>query len=343
MISRENNFDLIRLFAAFQVLIGHGMAHLAICDKFFISNVFGVFPGVLMFFTISGFLIFSSFDRNNNLNKYFYNRFLRLFPALWLCFIITLVILFIFRIISISDFFSGTILKWSFTQITIFQFWTPDILRTWGVGTPNGSLWTIPVELQFYILLPIVVLSLKKIKIVYKFFFLSLCSILFNAYLSNFTGKGENLITKLADVSLLPYLYCFLAGSIMYLFWDKIRKGIEGKAAYWLIVFIAFCLFTGKYPSYYPHNIQIISNLLLSILTISLAYTLPKLGKLLKGNDISYGMYIYHMLVINSLVAIGYVGNIKYLFLAIALTTIFSCLSWFFVERKALSLKKCIK
>ncbi len=343
MISRENNFDLIRLFAAFQVLFGHGLAHLEISDEFLIANVFGFFPGILMFFTVSGFLIFSSFDRNNNLKKYFYNRFLRLFPALWLCFIITLLLLFIFRIISISDFFSGTILKWSLTQITIFQFWTPDILRSWGVGTPNGSLWTIPVELQFYILLPIVVLSFKKIKLIYKFFFLSICSVLFNVYLSNFIGEGENLITKLAGVSLLPYLYCFLAGSIMYMFWEKIRNLIEGKALYWLFIFIAFCLFTGKSPSYYPHNIQIISNLLLSILTISLAFTLPKLGKLLKGNDISYGMYIYHMLVINSLVAIGYVGNIKYLFLAIVLTTIFSCLSWFLVERKALSLKKRIK
>lgn len=343
IISRENNFDLIRLFAAFQVLVGHGITHLAINEKFIITNAFHYFPGVLMFFTISGFLIFSSFDRNNNLKKYFYNRFLRLFPALWLCFIFTLILLFVFRIISISDFFSPPILKWSLTQITFFQFWTPDILRPWGVGTPNGSLWTIPVEMQFYILLPIVILSLKKIRLIYKFIFLAICSVIFNIYLSNFTGEGENIVVKLAGVSLFPYLYCFLAGSIMYMFWDKIRKVIEGKALYWLFIFVAFCLFTDEAPTYFPHNFQIISNLLLSILTISLAYTLPKLGKSLKGNDISYGMYIYHMPIINSLVAIGYVGNVKYLFLAIALITIFSCISWFFVERKALSLKKLIK
>jgi peptidoglycan/LPS O-acetylase OafA/YrhL len=67
------------------------------------------------------------------------------------------------------------------------------------------------------------------------------------------------------------------------------------------------------------------------------------MGRILKGNDISYGMYIYHMLVINSLVALGYTGEIKYLFAAIFLTTVLSLMSWLFVEKKALALKTKIK
>ena len=73
--------------------------------------------------------------------------------------------------------------------------------------------------------------------------------------------------------------------------------------------FLAFSILQKFHPIL--NTIQIISNILLSILTISLAYTLPKLGKILKGNDISYGMYIYHMLVINSLIALGYVGQLS--------------------------------
>jgi peptidoglycan/LPS O-acetylase OafA/YrhL len=212
MISRGNNFDLIRLIASFQVLLLHGILHLQIENSLPITKILSLFPGVLIFFTISGFLIFSSFDRNKNIKKYFFNRFVRLFPALWLCFICTVALLFSFNIISISNFFSWTMLKWSFTQITFFQFWTPDILKTWGVGSPNGSLWTIPVELQFYVILPIIVLMFKNIKLIYKFIFFIGCSILFNLYLSSQQTLIETTMSKLAGVSVVPYLYCFLGG-----------------------------------------------------------------------------------------------------------------------------------
>lgn len=38
------------------------------------------------------------------------------------------------------------------TQATFLQFWTPASLRGYGVGTPNGALWTICVLIQFYII-----------------------------------------------------------------------------------------------------------------------------------------------------------------------------------------------
>jgi peptidoglycan/LPS O-acetylase OafA/YrhL len=339
MISRENNFDLLRLVAAIQVLFQHAISHLEINNLNKFTNILSHFPGVLMFFTISGFLIFSSFDRNKDLKKYFINRFLRLFPALWFCFLITLGLLLFFNIIAFNDIFSWTIIKWIFTQVTVFQFWTPDVLRSWGVGTPNGSLWTIPVELQFYIFLPLIILLFKKIRLVYKFLFFITFSLVCSYYISSKQGMPEALLIKLLGVSIVPYLYCFLTGSMMYLFWDKIRKLIEGKALYWLLFYIIFNLIFDIKPSYTPVNLQLISNLLISIVTISLAYTLPKLSLFLKGNDISYGMYIYHMLVINSLISFGYLGDVKYLFLTIIITIAISSLSWFLIEKKALQLK----
>jgi peptidoglycan/LPS O-acetylase OafA/YrhL len=146
-------------------------------------------------------------------------------------------------------------------------------------------------------------------------------------------------LIKLLGVSIVPYLYCFLTGSMMYLFWDKIKKNIEGKALYWLLFYIIFNLIFDIKPLYTPVNLHLISNLLLSIVTISLAYTLPKISSFLKGNDISYGIYIYHMLVINSLICFGYLGDVKYLFLTVIITIAISLFSWFLIEKKALQYK----
>lgn len=161
-ISRENNFDLIRLFAASQVLIGHGLSHLECGSK---GHLLALFPGVIMFFVISGFLISSSFDRNPKLKNYIRNRFLRIFPALWCCFFVTLICLLVFGYVNKASLTSTSFWAWAAGQISIGQFYTPDFLRSYGVGTPNGSLWTIPVELSFYILLPLIVFLFKKINL----------------------------------------------------------------------------------------------------------------------------------------------------------------------------------
>ena len=60
-ISCENNFDLIRLLAALQVLLGHGINHLQILGYEHILNAISFFPGVIIFFVISGFLITRSY------------------------------------------------------------------------------------------------------------------------------------------------------------------------------------------------------------------------------------------------------------------------------------------
>ena len=57
-IDRNNNFDLIRLLAALQVLFWHGAVHLGIMPRFGIfKEILFQLPGVPIFFTISGFLI----------------------------------------------------------------------------------------------------------------------------------------------------------------------------------------------------------------------------------------------------------------------------------------------
>ena len=95
VLSRENNFDAVRLFAAMQVMVCHGINHLQITSLSGVVDVFSFFPGVIMFFVISGFLITSSLLRNIKRKggiQYIRNRCLRIFPALWVSFILLLLL-----------------------------------------------------------------------------------------------------------------------------------------------------------------------------------------------------------------------------------------------------------
>jgi peptidoglycan/LPS O-acetylase OafA/YrhL len=78
-------------------------------------------------------------------------------------------------------------------------------------------------------------------------------------------------------------------------------------------------------------------------LVIRLAYTVPWLAqRLLSGNDISYGVYIYHMPLINLTMWFGLSGNWLGGAIALASCVILAMFSWFLVERPALASKRTL-
>lgn len=122
-----------------------------------------------------------------------------------------------------------------------------------------------------------------------------------------------------------------------------LRKWFEGKALWWLLIFVVYCNLGQTMPEYYPTIAGFFANIILAFLVISTAFTYTGFSdKILKKIDISYGIYIYKMPIINSLIALKLTGN--YIFMIIALTTtlLFALLSWFLVEKRAISKKKLI-
>jgi peptidoglycan/LPS O-acetylase OafA/YrhL len=96
--------------------------------------------------------------------------------------------------------------------------------------------------------------------------------------------------------------------------------------------------------AYWIHSpINLFADVLLAGCTLSLSFSFIGLGQFfLKGNDISYGLYIYHMLVINFLVQRNLLGEDYFLFVVIIVTIILASISWLLVEKKALESKNAI-
>lgn len=349
--SKNNNFDILRLLAALQVVVYHGYEHFHLEGKsvamdFFINSFLRYFPGVVIFFAISGFLIMSSFDRNKNLKKYFVNRFLRLYPGLWVSFLVTFFILIGYGFFNSHTIFSSSGLTWIIGQLSFMQFYTPDFLRGYGLGNPNGSLWTIVVEIQYYLIVPILFWILKKVgvKLKYSLIVLLILSIAFNRIYSTYLTTDSNLI-KLIGVTIGPFLFYFICGALVYLFYNSFDRYLLKS---YKIALIVYCLFysifsikLGYYDmSYWPNNIGLIAILLLTWLTFCIAFAPPfKLTSMLHGNDLSYGLYIYHGIVLNFIIHNQFEFTFELLLVYILLSILLSYLSWRFVEKRSLELK----
>jgi peptidoglycan/LPS O-acetylase OafA/YrhL len=335
-LMKENNFDLIRLVAATEVALKHILFHFNIGGHY-IENL-NIFPGVPVFFFVSGFLIFQSYNNSKSLLLYWINRILRIYPALIVCFLITLIIIIGAGYLRLENIDPLKFLIWSIAQLTFIQFYNPDFMRGFGVGVVNGSLWTISVELQFYLLTPILYYFVRK----YKYSWLLLTCIFASANMLMTMWNKEEVPYKILMVSFIPWIYMFILGA-----WISTQASIlnlirRSKLSVIVIIYLAIGLLCWLLKMPITGNeINVLSYLSLALLVVKLACTRSYLSnKLLRKNDISYGVYIYHMPIVNAMIFYGFANSLGHAIITIMATFIFALMSWRFIEKPALGLKK---
>lgn len=333
---RVNNFDLLRIFAALQVVMLHGALHLGVAKPAW-WWVVDAFPGVPIFFMISGFLISASYERSSSVGSYARNRILRIYPGLWCCLLVTMLVASLFGF----GFLHRQGLEWLLCQL-IGVIYTPHFLKGFGFGSYNGSLWTIPIELQFYAVLPILYWMTRKAPnrtalygVAWAIFLgIALGASIMFAPLSE--PGDEPLVQKLLRYSFLPHFYLFLTGVLFQRLQVYRYNWIAGKGLYWVA---GYLLLVRIVPYSAPAYVAFM--LVLAVAAVSVAYSAPNLAhNILRGNDISYGVYIYHGLLINVFIELGLVGRGVYVALIACCACAAAYVSWIGVERPCLRRKK---
>jgi len=332
-----NNFDLLRILAASQVMLSHALVHLNVSAPPWLVKVVHAFPGVPIFFVISGFLISASYERSSGLESYYRNRALRIFPGLWCCVIATVLV----AAFCGFGFVNGQAAVWLISQLA-GVIYTPGFLKDFGIGSYNGSLWTIPVELQFYFMLPVLYwLTRKESKHRTTHFCLAWLAFVAIAVAARFMfpsleeAQDASTLEKLVRYSFLPHFFLFMTGVVLQRLRVHESTWIAGKGIYWLAAYVAFHYALPTAPATF-----VLAKLLLAVAAVSVAYTAPSLSqRILRGNDISYGVYIYHGLLINLLAEMGLTGGAGGLILA-GCTYVVGYLSWVGIERPFLRKKK---
>ncbi len=272
----ENNFDISRLILAFFVFFGHWN----ILTQQNISNVLFHLEtyAVDMFFIVSGFLIFWSFDSDKN-KKYFYiKRFFRIFPLY--AFLIILQTLFF---IGFSDGGFGQVMKYFASNILFLNFLSPSVgtmLSTLQMDAINGSLWTLKNEVTFYLFVPFIFMLYKKWGGVFLMILYSLSVI----YMFGVDYLG---ISKLL-VQFPAQLRLFLVGILLYVMFDRFK---DKNITLWVIGSLVLIIMFGQ-NHYFKFSVY---PFLLGIILIWLVYFV----KYIKINfDFSYSFYILHFPVI---------------------------------------------
>jgi peptidoglycan/LPS O-acetylase OafA/YrhL len=348
-LPKTNNFDLIRLAAALQVALIHIFTDLGISAPAWpVRAVADWFPGVPVFFFISGFLISKSFEKNSVLREYALNRFLRIYPGLAVCFLLSLVSVWLTGYFARIDVSPAAVLLWASAQLSVAQFYNPQFMRHYGLGVLNGSTWTIAVELQFYVLVPLMYgvlhwqgLSRRRFNLILGCLILGFM-IVNQAYMHAAAFHARPLWYKLAGVSFAPWFYMFLIGVLFQRNFEWFQRRLAGR---FIPVLAAYCalglIASGLLGWGFGNSLNPLLFIALSTVIFAAAFSAHTLSeRILRRNDLSYGVYIYHGPVINFLLATGLAAGWTGLPFAVASTLGLSYASWRLVEKPALSFKR---
>lgn len=252
-----------------------------------IRKVTLLFPGVVILFAISGFLVSASFERAKTRRAFFLKRVLRIYPELWICTFINLAVV----CILVPGLPGQSILLWLVTQIFGIAN-TPACLRGLPTGSVNGALWTVFTEVQLYLVLGMLYPFLRKMKDRHWAAFLSALAVL-NLGCAAVARDAVGIAEKLIERLFVPYALWFFIGVFCFQRRQKMLPAL--KRAFWPSLGLYLILESApmQIPGYYA---DIVTSVMLPFMAIGCGYCLP--GIRLKP-DLSYGMFLYHWMVLN--------------------------------------------
>lgn len=295
MKNKLQGFTLLRNIAAFQVLYGHLVMHYHL-EQWEINGIpvftrlLSPFMGVPVFFALSGYFLWKSLSiKRMTACDFGYRRFIRIYPELWIVVVTTAITILVLYYSNVS---MAPFSAWIFTQSTVMQFWTPSCLRDYGVGCPNGSLWTITVFVQFYI----VVYILHKIlhdRQKNTWGGVLLVSVLLNVVPGLFKDAIPEIIYKLYQQTVFPYLAIFMFAAFIAEYEDVFRKLLENKRLCFALYIV---LVIGLPFDFNGAGYAVLKSALVAIFAITFGNAVN--CSFLK-KDISYEIYLVHMPIAN--------------------------------------------
>ena len=334
----NNNFNAVRLLAALSVVVSHSFL-LVIGQT--AAEPLSSTPYTLgqhavnVFFVLSGLMLSRSFAIQPNWKTFAVARALRIFPGLFVCAAIVAWVLGPFGTrLSLAEYFhDGHTLTYPFATLVIFdRAQLHDMfLSSTHPGEINEPLWTIKYEVFAYIVFAVGMsfgLIAKRSAIVLGSLVLAIALTL--------ASSAPSPLSDAPIGSFIRFGFCFSLGIVAYRFRARIilRWTVAGGL-------LAFAFLVNGTPA---ANIAFVISFAYAALLLG-STRIPNVTKFTSKTDLSFGLYIYawpvqQLVLVSAGPAIPVWGH---LIISIAISLLFAALSWWLIEKPALSLKSRIK
>ena len=314
-MKRNRNLDIVRALAVLAVVIYHISVitniNIPIKPLQDVLDYGGEF-GVTIFFILSGFAIYSSMKRSGKefkYHKFITKRLSRILPQYYISLIILLLFTNMAAYLNVGNI--GNI----FSHIFLFHDWYPTFQ-----GAISGVCWTLGVIFQFYLISPLIFYCIEK-KPKLTVFISVIFSVCMKAFIYHFIiaksingdlgtayyfGLGRTIITALDTFVIGMFL-----GRYVKVPEDnkKIVLNILGLCISttifiaWIYVAHNNILYSDSVIGYVWHTglAIILAVMMYFFANIKLPLENPVLKALLFISKYEYGIYIWHLLMINAL------------------------------------------
>ena len=335
-LQRIDSLDYLRGFMATIIMIYHYSIWLfGNYDSETLLGRLGIY-GVSTFYVISGLTLYIVYKNRlslKSLHTFFIKRFFRIYPLLWVCILLNIVLL--------GKSYSAEKIWLNVTGL--FGLIAPDQY------IPTGA-WSIGNELVFYLLFPILLLSMKRVK--WMAWFLSLLALLISIYFAFFKFSTLETLAQQWSYYVHPLnqLFLFTAGVTLGYYVENYRSLRVG-----MTIMIASILLFTIYPVFgdkiflVTGSTRILFSFLCVALTASFLIVPFRLNKYIAKvfriiGHISYSIYLIHPIVFWTVNSFMNRNEYPYLFfgLCVVITGISSLIVYYAIEAKMIAVGKKI-
>jgi len=323
-----NIFNILRLVFASAVIFSHGYILTGVTDPSTTILPFSVSRfAVLLFFTLSGFLVTNSLQ-TRGVGQFALARGLRMLPGLWVMLIVTAIgVCTAFGTVPLAA-LPGNASLWQYLVTNGFFLGGRYSIEGVFLSNPipmlvNGSLWTIPREVQCYVALAIV----GGLGLLHRRHLILACygiGIVLHLLLP------PDLVPAL--FALRPLAISFFAGVLLFLYREKVYLSWPLAA---LVIGLTAISDAGPWR-------ELAAQLAAAYVALVVAILVPAGCKRFSQAmpDYSFGIYIYAFPLQQMMIAVG-IGTTPASNIGMTLLCVLpvAALSWHLIEKPALAYK----